>query len=98
MSEDNFAVSEADRRIRENSRVLKEIAKAFPPKSLQREALKISAFAFGYVILHHEEEFDKYVENIYKPLTKAERARFKAERARLKKYFNGQRRDGRSDS
>ena len=70
-------MSDKDSRIHNNSRVLEKIAAAFPAKSLERRALKASAFAFMYVILHHEADFDKYVKDANRPLTKTERAKLK---------------------
>jgi hypothetical protein len=66
-----------DTRIRQNSSVLERISKAFTRESPEYQALRRSAFAFGYAMLHHQDEFDEYVENVHKPLTKAERARLK---------------------
>ena len=57
------------KKIRENSKMLEKFAKQFPAKSPEHEALKLSAFAFAYVILHHEDEFYDYIENLHKPLT-----------------------------
>lgn len=66
-----------DTRIRQNSKVLETISKDYPKNSPEREALRISAFAFGYVMLHHQKEFDGYVKTIHKPLTKVELARLR---------------------
>jgi hypothetical protein len=66
-----------DKRIRTNSNVLEKIAGGFPAKSPEHKALKISALAFIYVILHYEDAFDQYVENLHKPLTKSERVKLK---------------------
>ena len=59
-----------DMRIRENSKLLEKIAMGYPTKSIEHQALKMSAFAFGYVMLHHEKDFDKYVQHLHKPLNK----------------------------
>jgi hypothetical protein len=64
-----------DTRIRENSGLLEKIATAYPEKSPELQALKMSALAFSYVVLHHEKEFDKFVQNLHKPLTKRDRLR-----------------------
>jgi len=71
-----------DIRIRINSDALEKIAAAYPAKSPEHDALKMSAFAFAYVILHHEEEFDKYVQSLHKPLTVKERSRL----AKIRKH------------
>ena len=62
-----------DVRIRANSKVLEKIAMAYKAKSPEHQALKISAFAFAYVILHHEKDFDQYIQHLHRPLTKRER-------------------------
>jgi hypothetical protein len=67
----------SDARIRRNSGVLEKLAHVFPRNSPEYQALRISAFAFAYVILHHEADFDEYVETVHKPLTKQERAKLR---------------------
>jgi hypothetical protein len=62
-----------DKRIRENSSVLERIAMTYPTESPEHRALKLSAFAFAYVIFNHEKDFDNYVQTLHKPLTKKER-------------------------
>ena len=59
-------------RIRKNSEIVEGLAKTFPVNSPEYQALKNSALAFSYVILKHEQEFDEYVRNLWKPLTAEE--------------------------
>lgn len=61
------------KRIRANSKILEQIASSYPPHSKENKALQASAFAFGYVMLFHEEAFDKFNKEIHPPLPKKQK-------------------------
>ena len=64
-------------RVEANSKILETIAKKNLPSSLECNALKISALAYAFVILYHEDKFDEYVSNLWRPLSKGESKKLK---------------------